>query len=206
MASSTGIQIALPPAQGLELSLTRRLSQAEFETFCAENPDLRVEREADGKILIMPPVHLDSGFFEGELFGELRNFSKRDGRGQAFSPSTGFRLPDGSTRSPDASWVSYEQLDKLSPAERKSFASVVPEFVAEIRSDSDHLAHLKRKMAEVWIANGVQLAWLIDPTEKKSYVYHPDGSIEVVEGFETSLTGDPVLPGFVFDLRLLSGH
>lgn len=170
MAPSTGIKITLPSEQGLELRLTRRLTQPEFEAFCAENPDLRVERKADGKILILPPVHLDSGYYQGELFGELRNYSKHDGRGQAFSPSTGFRLPDGSTRSPDASWVSMEQLAGLSPEERKSFAPVVPEFVAKIRSDTDHLTQLKRKMTDVWIANGVQLAWLIDPMEHKSYI------------------------------------
>lgn len=204
MSASSGIRIELPSEQGLEITLSERMTQAQFEDFCKRNPELIAEREPDGKIWIMPPVHLDSGYFEEEVSAELRNFSKSDGRGRTFSPSTGFRLPDGSTRSADASWVSFDQLDRLSPEQRKSFAPVVPEFIVEIRSDSDTLTRLKRKMTDVWIANGVQLAWLIDPIEHKSYIYHNDGSVQVVVGFDQTLSADPVLPGFTFDLSLLN--
>ena len=130
-------------------------------------------------------------------------YSREDGKGRAFSPSTGFTLPDGSTRSPDASWVSNDQLARLSPPERKSFAPVVPEFVVEVRSDSDDLIRLRRKMSETWIGNGVQLAWLIDPIEQKAYTYRSDGSVEVIPDFEHILSGEGILPGFEFDLGLL---
>ncbi len=203
MTGSTGITISLPTEQGLEISLSGKMSQKEFEEFCKHNPGLQLEREPDGKIWIMPPVHLDSGFYEGEVFAELKIYSRKDGRGRAYSPSTGFRLPDGSTRSADASWVSNQQLDKLSPKERKSFARVTPEFVIEVRSDTDSLPKLKRKMVEAWIGNGVQLAWLIDPLERKAYIYRADGSVEVVPDFEVSLNGEKVLPGFKLDLNIL---
>ena len=194
----------LPVGGLLEISLSKKMTDKEFEFFCQKNPELRAELDAERKLLIMPPVHFESGYFEGEIFAELRNFAKKDGRGQAFSPSTGFRLPDGSTRSADASWVSFEQINRLSAQERKSFAPVVPEFVAEIRSDSDQLLRLKRNMTDVWIANGVPLAWLLDPVQRKAYIYRADGSIQVEASWDVVLDGEAILPGFVFDLSLLN--
>ena len=187
----------------MEISLSGPLSQEEFEQFCRNNPDLQAEREPNGKIWIMPPVNLDSGYHEGEVFAELRNFSKKDGRGRAFSPSTGFFLPDGSTRSADASWVSWEKLNQLTPQQRKTFPPLVPDFIIEVRSQSDSLPQLQRKMKDVWMANGVQLAWLIDPKEEKTYIYRADGSEEVIVGFDQQLNGEAVLPGFLLDLSLL---
>lgn len=203
MAGSTGITIALPDEEGLEISLSEPLTQEEFVQFCRNNPDLQAEREPNGKIWIMPPVNLDSGYHEGEVFAELRNFSKRDGRGRAFSPSTGFYLPDGSTRSADASWVSWEKLNPLTPAQRKTFPPLVPDFIIEVRSQSDSLPRLKRKMKDIWMANGVSLAWLIDPKEQKTYIYRADGSEEIIAGFDQQLNGENVLPGFILDLGLL---
>jgi Uma2 family endonuclease len=87
------------------------MSNNDFEQFCANNPELRIEREADGKVTIMSPVHFDSGFYEGEVFGELRHFVKNSSiGGRVFGTFTGFTLPDGSTKSPDVAWISAEKL------------------------------------------------------------------------------------------------
>jgi Uma2 family endonuclease len=190
----------------LPLITTEAMSEIDFDQFCAQNRDLRIEREANGKVTIMAPVHFDSGFFEGEAFGELRNFVKNSGiGGRALGPSTGFKLPDGSTKSPDASWVSAEKLAVLPPEEYKKFAAIVPDFVIEIRSDSDKLGKLKRKMEQTWMANGVRLAWLIDPVKQKAYVYRQNGQVEIVKNFESKLSGEDILLGFELDLGLLKG-
>ncbi len=179
------------------------MSEEEFYAFCAENPDLRVEREKDGKIIIMSPVGLLSGFYEGEIFSELRNWNKKKKLGKCFSPSAGFTLPDTSVKSADAAWVSKEKWKALSATEKKKFGHVVPDFVAEVRSVSDSLKKLKEKVTENWLDNGVRLAWLIDPTQQRAYIFRADGSEEVVEGFDKKLSGEDVLPEFVFDLSLL---
>ena len=195
--------VELPLDSDVQIVPSRKFTDAAFEAFCRENPELRVELEPDGTLTIMPPAHFDSGHFELTIGSILFNYTKKQKNGLAFGPSTGFKLPDGSTRAADAAWVSNEQVEQLSPKERKSFARVVPEFVVELRSDSDRLVHLKGKMTNAWIANGVRLAWLIDPVERKAYVYRADGSIQVVTDFTAKLSGEDVLPGFEFDLGLL---
>lgn len=191
----------------LPLVTAEAMSEAAFEQFCAQNRELRIEREANGKVTIMAPVHFDSGFFEVEVLVELRNFVKNSKLGgRVLSPSTGFKLPNGATKSPDASWISAEKLANLPAEERKKFAAVVPDFIIEIRSDSDKLGKLKRKMEQTWIGNGVRLAWLIDPVKQKAYIYRQDGTVEVVPNFEGKLNGEEVLPGFELDLGMLKGE
>ena len=202
-ASYPSIHVELPFDESMEITPSRKLTEVEFEVFCQNNPDLQVELEPDGTLFIMPPVHFDSGRFELRISSTILHYVDKNGKGQAFGPSTGFKLPDGSTRAPDAAWVSDEQIARLSPEDRNSFAPLVPEFVVEIRSDTDRLARLQQKMTGTWIANGVQLAWLIDPVERKAYVYRADGSIQVITDFATKLSGEDVLPGFEFDLGSL---
>lgn len=197
------MHVELPFDSSVEIIPSRRMTDAEFETFCQENPELQVELEPDGTLLIMPPAHFDSGHFELAIASVLYSFAQKQKKGLAFGPSTGFKLPDGSTRAADAAWVSNEQVERLTPKERKSFARVVPEFVVELRSDTDRIARVKEKMTHTWIANGVRLAWLIDPSEQKAYIYRADGSIQVVTDFTAKLSGEDVLPGFEFDLGLL---
>ena len=118
-----------------------------------------------------------------------------------FSPSTGFDLPDGSTKSPDVAWISKEKTEQLYTQQiEEKFISIIPDFIAELRSKSDQLKKLQKKVKETWIKNGVRLAWLIDPYEEKAYIYRADGSREVITGFDRQLSGEEVLPGFVLDL------
>jgi len=189
----------------LPLITAEAMSETDFEQFCAQNRDLRIEREANGKVTIMAPVHFDSGSFELDVATDLNLYVRKTKKGKALGPSTGFKLPDGSTKSPDASWISAEKLAALPREERKKFAAVVPDFVIELRSDSDKLGKLKRKMEQTWIANGVRLAWLIDPIKQKAYIYRQDGSTEIVQGFDGKLNGEDVLPGFELDLGMLKG-
>ncbi|MCC7507309.1 MAG: Uma2 family endonuclease [Saprospiraceae bacterium] len=189
---------------GLELkSKLPPMTEEEFLEFCQDNPDLRIETDPMGNIVAEPPVSYESGGKENEVNGDLTMWNRQTKLGKTFSPSTMFTLPDGSRRMPDAAWVSMEKHRRLSAEERNKFARVVPDFVVEVRSPSDDLKRLQAKMTGVWIANGVRLAWLIDPITEKTWVYRPDGSIDVVEGFGHTLSGESVLPGFVFDLLVL---
>lgn len=203
MTLTKGITLSLPDQEGLEISLSAPMTPAEFREFCAANPDTRAERSADGKVWIMAPVNLESGYYEGEVFGELRNYCRSAKNGKAFSPSTGFQLPDGSTRAADASWVSNEQLSQLTQAERQAFPPLVPAFVIEVRSKTDARSALQRKMQEIWLANGAQLAWLIDPLTQQVAIYQQAVNPIIIEGFDQVINAAPLLPDFELDLSLL---
>jgi Uma2 family endonuclease len=186
-----------------EFKLPRKMSDEEFFEFCSLNPELRIEQDENGKLIIMPPVGFDSGYYEDEISGELRNWRKSKKNGLTLSSSTGFKLPDGSTRCPDAAWVNKDKIASLTKEQRKTFAPVVPDFVVEVRSSSDKLDDLKDKMENTWIKNGVRLAWLVDPIEEKAYIYRSGKSEETVPDFEQVLSGEDVCVGFELDLREL---
>lgn len=186
-----------------ELRPGRRLTDAELLEFCGENPELRVEMDKSGKLIIVPPIDYDGGIAESNAHGLLYNWWLRHQTGRTFSPTTGFKLPDGSVRSADGAWASDERIATLSPSQRKKFAPLVPDFVMEIRSSSDRIARLKKKMTDVWLANGVLLAWLIDPKVKKAYIYRPGQPVEEISGFDHILSGEAVCPGFEMDLRMM---
>lgn len=187
----------------IEISFKRPLTDDELWEIGRQNPDYKIEQDKNGKLHIMAPVGFNGGYFEGETFGELRNWQKAIKKGKTFSPSTGFKLPDGSTHAADGAWVSDEKIAKLTVEQRKKFAPIVPDFVIEVRSESDTLKALKSKMKTVWIKNGVRLAWLIDPLKQKAYIYRQDGSTAEIKDFEQKLSGEDVCPGFEFDLSLL---
>lgn len=184
----------------IEFKTGRRMTEEEFVEFCAENDHLRIEQDKNGKLIIMPPVNLEGGTREGIAYGYLFNWWLSYQKGRVLSPSTGFKLPDKSTRASDGSWVSDERLSRLQPEDWKRFPRLAPDFVIEVRSNSDRIGKLKRKMTETWIANGVRLAWLIDPLREKAYVYRQDGTSETFDGFDHVLSGENVCPGLSFDL------
>ncbi len=183
-----------------EFKPERRMTEAEFIEFCAENGHLRVEQDKTGKLIIMPPVDFDGGAREGAAFAYLSNWWLSYQKGRLFSATTGFRLPDGSIRASDGSWISDERIAQVVPGDRKKFARVVPDFVIAVRSNSDRLPALKRKMTDTWIVNGVRLAWLIDPVQERAFVYREDATSEEFVGFDHLLSGEEVCPGLVFDL------
>ncbi|MEM8523312.1 MAG: Uma2 family endonuclease [Bacteroidota bacterium] len=177
------------------------LDKAAFISFCGTYPELLMERDKKGKITIMSPVFGGSGFRESILNQRVRNWCEAYGQGQVGSSQIGYDLPDGSTRSPDTSWISVERLSNLTPEDiEKRFLPAVPDFVVELRSASDSLKKLKKKMQNEWIANGVRLAWLIDPYKEKAYIYREDESVDVVKNFDGVLSGEDILPDFELKL------
>ena len=180
-----------------------KMSDEEFDEFCFANRDLRIEQDTYGNIIIMPPSSYESGLHEVDPIIDLGLWNRHTKLGKVFSPSTLFKLPDGSKRMPDAAWVSLEKHNGLSEKERKSFAHIVPDFVIEVRSPSDRLKTLQAKMQDAWIANGVRLAWLIDPETQQAWIYRADGSELHIRDFQQVLSGEDLLPGFEFDLKVL---
>jgi Uma2 family endonuclease len=180
-----------------------RMEEEEFFEFCQHNKDLRIEQDKHGNIHIMSPVSLDSGNLENQIITDLTNWNRTTKLGRTYSSSTLFILPDGEKRMPDAAWISELKIQKLSLAERRSFAHLVPDFIVELKSPTDNPADLDRKIREAWIANGVRMAWYIDPDAQICKIYLADGSIEVISGFDKVLSGGDVLPGFVFQLSIL---
>lgn len=175
------------------------LSDDQLYEFSQINRELRIERNAQGELIIMPPTGGDTGERNAEITMQLRLWAKKDGTGATFDSSTGFRLPNGAVRSPDASWVRHSRLGAVSAEERKRFIPLCPDFVIELRSQTDSLGGLQDKMRE-YIDNGSRLGLLIDAARKRVYVYQPDEPVREVESPET-ISGDPVLPGFELALR-----
>jgi Uma2 family endonuclease len=149
----------------------------------------------------MPPTGLESGRRNNRLSYRLTAWADANGSGIVFDSSTLFTLPNGAKRSPDASWVRRERWEALPKEQRQGFGLLCPDFVAELRSPTDRLSLLQEKMQE-YIANGALLGWLIDPLEKRVYVYRPDQAVEILDD-PPAVSGDPVLPGFVLRVREL---
>ena len=176
-----------------------KLTDDLFDELCRLNRDMRLERTAKGELIIMPPTGGETGNRNHELNRQLGNWRKSDATGAAFDSSTGYKLPNGADRSPDASWVQKARLAALTLEQKKKFLPLCPDFAVELRSPSDDLADVKAKLEE-YIACGLRLGWLIDPEEKTVYVYRPQVAVQkLVDVNEVS--ADPELPGFLLDLR-----
>ncbi|MBX2897763.1 MAG: Uma2 family endonuclease [Cyclobacteriaceae bacterium] len=186
----------------LKDEFTSQLTDEQFFWFCQQNKDQRIERNSNHEIIIMSPVTSRSGNHSGEIFRQLANWSVLNGTGIHFDSSAGFTLPDRSVFSPDASWILNDKWNALSDEDKDRFAPICPDFVIEVRSKSDSLEELHKKMM-LWLSNGSQLAWLIDPREKNSYLYRPGKTVELVTGLNKKLIGEGPVNGFILDLSLL---
>jgi Uma2 family endonuclease len=171
-----------------------RLTGAQFEQLCRDNRDLRLELTSQGELIVMPPTGSKTGQRNSSLTSQIGSWALKNGTGVAFDSSTGFTLPDGAIMSPDGSWVRRERWDALTKEEQEGFAPICPDLAIELRSPSDSLSRLKIKMQE-YIENGAQLAWLIDPFERRVYIYRPRVEVDVITDPEM-VSGDPLLPGF----------
>ncbi|NJM48896.1 MAG: Uma2 family endonuclease [Alkalinema sp. RU_4_3] len=178
----------------VNLPTTAQMSLAEFYDFCQANRDLRIERTATGKVVIMPPAFSDTGNRNFNISAQLWNWAEQDGTGIGFDSSAGFTLPNGAIRSPDASWIRLDRWNALTDAEKASFAPICPDFVIELRSSSDTLVGLQEKMQE-YIDNGAVLGLLIDRKNKTVHVYRPNQEPKILDNPEI-VEGDPELPGF----------
>ncbi|MEM1095028.1 MAG: Uma2 family endonuclease [Bacteroidota bacterium] len=185
----------------LDLSPVVHLTDDELFALCAVNPLMHIERNSDGILELGPLSSVAQGARVCNILLELGNWNRLHNGGVVTGPDGGFRLPSGAMRAPDAAWTGRLRWEALSEDDREKFPPLSPDFVVELRSRLDRRAMLDAKMEE-WMANGCRLAWLIDPFENEVVVYRADGSSERL-GFEVTLNGEDVLPGFELDVRML---
>jgi Uma2 family endonuclease len=190
----------------LKGTLFERMTDDEFMDFCTQNTHLRIERKANGEIIIGMPNYSKTGAIGSEVNRQLANWNWSTKRGIAFDASAGFRLKSGAMRAGDAHWISHESWNVLTSEEQGKFAQICPDFVIEIKSETDTLEVLQEKMTEDWISNGCKLAWLIDPETETSYIYYIDGNVEMVKGFDKKLSGEKILEGFELNLSELKSN
>jgi len=175
------------------------ITEDQFFALCQLNCDLRLERNAEGDIIVMPPTGGETGIRNSEINRQLANWTKQDARGAVFDYSTGFKLPNGADRSPDAAWIQKSRLVVLTQEEKEKFLPLCPDFVIELLSPSDDWEEIQAKLDE-YIENGARLGWLLDPKSRRIYVYRSGKRVIVMENAE-EISGEPELPGFVLNLR-----
>ena len=186
--------IAVNIPQTLHLTITHK----EFVQLAQANRELQLERTATGELIVMPPAGSITGNRNADIVGQLWWWNRQTKLGVVFDSSTGFQLPNGADRSPDAAWIRQERWEALTSEERETFAPICPDFVVELRSRNDPMESLRTKMKD-YRENGASLGWLIDRKNRKVEVYRQGEGVEVLDD-PTSLSGEAVLPGFVLDL------
>jgi Uma2 family endonuclease len=175
------------------------VTDEQFLLLATQNPDLRLERISTGELVIMPPTGGDTGERNSDINGQLWYWNQQTKLGKVYDSSTGFRLPNGATRSPDAAWITLARWQALLPEQRKKFLPLCPDFAIELRSESDNLDTIQKKMQE-YLANGLLLGWLIDSKTKIVEIYRPDRPVEILNS-PHKLPGEDVLPGFILNLQ-----
>ncbi|BBD58289.1 hypothetical protein NIES2109_10620 [Nostoc sp. HK-01] len=191
------LTLNIPPAVGL--------TDEQFYQICLANDEWRIELTAEGELIIMPPTGGESGIQNSELTTELTLWNRQAKLGKVFDSSTEFRLPNGAYRSPDVSWVKQERWDVLTSDQRRRFPPICPDFVIELRSQTDSLKKLRAKMQE-YQDNGANLGWLIDPITPLVEIYRPGVEVEVINFAveqAPTLSGEDVLPGFILSLTTI---
>ncbi|MFO5492660.1 MAG: Uma2 family endonuclease [Cuspidothrix sp.] len=174
------------------------MTDDQFFDFCQLNRDFRIERNVFGDLLIMSPTGSETDERNFDLIGQLWIWTKQNGTGVGFGSSGGFTLPNGAVKSPDAAWIQRSRWEAIPSEQRKKFAPICPEFVIELRSETDNLKLLQDKMQE-YIDNGTELGWLIDRKQRKVFIYRLQLTVEELD-HPLTLSGENVLPGFVLDL------
>jgi len=167
----------------------------QFAAIAVENPDLRLERTAAGELIVNPPTGDDTGRRNANLIADLTIWARQYG-GVVYDSSTGFRLPSGAIKSPDAAWIEQSRYDALS--DHCGYVATYPDFIIELRSDTDPLPPLQDKMCE-FISNGTRLGWLIDPKLQRVEIYRPEREVEILE-HPRELSDETVLPGFILPM------
>lgn len=189
--------LTLPPLLTLKLDLTTE----QFWQLCQDNQDLQFERTATGELIIMPPTGGNTGKRNVKLITQLDLWNSQTGLGEVFDSNTGFTLPNGADRSPDASWVSRERWEALTPEQQDKFIPLCPDFVVELMSPSDRLEKTRQKMQE-YQENGARLGWLINRKQQQIEIYRLNQGVEILE-HPNEISGEDVLPGFVLDLTTI---
>ena len=193
-------QVNLPQAIAVNIppTLTLTLTHEQFVELAIANRDLQLERTATGELILMPPTGGETGNRNSDISGQLWLWNRQTRLGKTFDSSSGFHLPNGADRSPDAAWVRQDRWDALTPEERKSFVPLCPDFVLELRSENDNMEPQRAKMRE-YMENGARLGWLIDRKNRKVEIYRQGQDVAVLDN-PVTLSGEDVLLGFVLDL------
>ncbi len=176
-----------------------KLSDKHFEEICRKNRDFKIEQNAQGELILMSPTLPDSGWRNNELSTDVTNWARKDKTGIVFDSSTYFTLPNGARRSPDVAWMKRDIWDDLTETQREKVSRILPHFVIELRSSTDSLKTIQAKMRE-YVENGVKLGWLIDPKNRKVYIYRINSEVEILDNPE-KLYGEDVLKGFELNVR-----
>ena len=200
---------AKPETQTLSLNLPKtvklHVTPEQFTALAASNRELLLERTAQGELIVNPPTGWETGEGNSNISGELYLWWRNAGEpGKIFESSTGFTLPNSAIRSPDACWISPERWDALTNEQKTTFPQICPDFVVELRSESDTLKSLQEKMQE-YMENGAKLGWLIDPKNRTVAVYREGLEGELLSN-SSELSGEEIVPGFVLDLRRVWGQ
>ena len=204
LTQAAPLLLRFPFAEDTQLRLRPELDMTtteDFFTFCQDNAELRIERSATGELSIEMPTKYLTSKRNALLTTYLGMWNLQNSLGEISESSGGFELPNGAVRSPDAAWISHERLATLAPEQRDGFLPLAPDFIVELRSETDRLPALQDKMAE-WRDNGVRLGLLLDPTTRTVHLYHPNTEPLVLSDPET-VDCSPELPGFVLDVRML---
>jgi len=183
----------------LNLNSLIKLTNEQFYQLCQENPDLKLERNSQGELIVMPPTGGETGKHNVNLILQLASWNEQTQLGEVFDSSTGFTLPNKADRSPDVSWVAKSRWEALTKEEREKFIPLCPDFVIEIMSPSDRLSKVQEKMRE-YIDNGCRLGWLINRKKQEVEIYRPHQEVEILQAPQI-LSGEDVLPGFVLNLQ-----
>ncbi|MEG4847370.1 Uma2 family endonuclease [Microcoleus sp. F10-C6] len=183
----------------LNLNSIIKLTSEQFYQLCEENPDLKLERSANGELIVMPPTGGETGRSNSKFNLQIGLWNEQTQLGEAFDSSTGFTLPNGADRSPDASWVEKSRWSALTPEQREKFIPLCPDFAVEILSPTDSLKKTQEKMQE-YMENGCRLGWLINRKKREVEIYRPGQDVEVLQS-PLTLSGENVLPGFVLNLQ-----
>ena len=183
----------------LNLNSIIKLTSEQFYQLCEENPDLKLERNANGELIVMPPTGGETGKRNSTANAQIWTWNDRTELGEVFDSSTGFTLPNKADRSPDVSWVEKSRWSALTPEQREKFIPLCPDFVIELVSPSDSLKKSQEKMQE-YMENGCRLGWLINRKKRQVEIYRPGQDVEVLQS-PLTLSGENVLPGFVLNLQ-----
>ncbi|UKO97538.1 Uma2 family endonuclease [Nostoc sp. UHCC 0870] len=178
-----------------------KLTDDQFYQLCRKNPDVKLERNAKGEIIIMPPTGGETGNRNFEIAVEFGVWNRQHKLGVCFDSSTCFKLPNGANRSPDVAWIKKDRWDALTPEQQKKFPPIAPDFVLELMSPSDDLKDTQAKMQE-YIDNQVKLGWLINPQARQVEIYRQGKPVEILDS-PTKLSGEDILPGFILDLQIV---
>jgi Uma2 family endonuclease len=176
---------------------TLTVTPEQFMSLCRQNPDLRLELTPNRELIVMVPTLPVSGERNGDLSGQIWYWNRQTNLGHAFDSSTGydFTALEGGMPSPDSSWIEKSRLEGIS---LEKFLSIAPDFVIELRSTSDNLPPIQKKM-QVYQQVGVRMGLLIDPQKKRVEIYRLGQEVEILEA-PASIDCNEVMPGFILDM------